>query len=104
MDKNMYNFSNRIKNLREQTGLTQTDLAKKLSITRSSVNAWEMAISAPSTQYIVELSKLFSVTTDHLLGLDDGVVIRTDGLSKDEISVILNTIKCFRKSTANKNN
>ena len=45
-----------IKNLRQQSGLTQSDLAKRLNITRSSVNAWEMGISIPSTQYIVELA------------------------------------------------
>ena len=40
----------RIKLLRDQRGMTQTELAKRLGITRSSVNAWEMGISVPSTQ------------------------------------------------------
>ena len=47
-------ISDKIKILREQKGLTQAALAKKLGITRSSVNAWEMGISVPSTQYVVE--------------------------------------------------
>ena len=98
MQKNMYNFSDRIKNLREQTNLTQADLAKKLNITRSAVNAWELGLSAPSTAFVVELAKLFSVTTDYLLGLDDCVTIRTDGLTKSEVSAIMNTIKCFHNS------
>ena len=33
--------------------MTQADVAKKLGITRSSVNAWEMGISVPSTMYLV---------------------------------------------------
>ena len=37
----------RIKSLREKRDLTQSDLARKLGITRSSVNAWEMGISVP---------------------------------------------------------
>ena len=53
-----------IKNLRQQSGLTQSDLAKRLNITRSSVNAWEMGISIPSTQYVVELAELFKVFGD----------------------------------------
>ena len=46
-------IAERIKYLRERSGMTQAGLAKVLGITRSSVNAWEMGISVPSTQYIV---------------------------------------------------
>ena len=59
--------ADRIKDLREQKNWTQADLAKLLGITRSSVNAWEMGISVPSTQYVVELANLFKVSTDYLL-------------------------------------
>lgn len=59
-------IADRIKKLRQQFGLTQFDLAKKLNITRSSVNALEMGISIPSTQYIVELAELFKVSTDYI--------------------------------------
>ena len=58
-------IADRIKKLRQQFGLTQSDLAKKLNITRSSVNAWEMGISVPSTQYVVELAGIFKVSTDY---------------------------------------
>ena len=96
MDKTMYGFSDRLKDLRSKMNLTQADLAKKLSLTRASVNAWEMGLSAPSTPFIVELSRLFNVSTDYLLGLDDTAVIRTDDLSDEEIAVIMNTVQCFR--------
>ena len=48
--------SERIKQLREKNNLTQSSLAKKLNVTRSSVNAWEMGISVPSTSLIVDLA------------------------------------------------
>ena len=66
--------ADRIKALREQKGLTQTDLSNQLGITRSSVNAWEMGISVPSTQYIVELAHIFKVSTDYLLGVDTSAI------------------------------
>ena len=47
-------IADRIKSLRENQNKTQSELAKQLGITRSSVNAWEMGISVPSTQYIVK--------------------------------------------------
>lgn len=81
-------IAERIKFLREQKSYTQTDLAKKLGITRSSVNAWEMGISVPSTQYIVELSTLFSVSTDYLLGVEKTSSIDTTGLNEKDIEIL----------------
>ena len=80
--------SDRIKFLREQKNYTQTDLAKKLGITRSSVNAWELGISVPSTQYIVELSNIFSVSTDYLLGVKKTSSIDISGLTQGDIEMI----------------
>lgn len=68
-------IAEKIKLLRENSGLSQKALADKLGITRSSVNAWELGISVPSTQYIVELATLFKVSTDYLLNVSNKKVI-----------------------------
>ncbi len=81
-------IAERIKYLRERSGMTQAGLAKVLGITRSSVNAWEMGISVPSTQYIVELAGLFKVSTDYLLGLGSSATISLDGLTESDIQVL----------------
>jgi transcriptional regulator with XRE-family HTH domain len=81
-------IAERIKYLRERSGMTQTGLAKLLGITRSSVNAWEMGISVPSTQYIVELAGLFKVSADYLLGLGSSATISLDGLTEGDIQVL----------------
>ena len=78
----------RLKKLREQNAMTQTELAKKLGITRSSVNAWEMGVSIPSTQKIVELALLFQTSTDYLLGLDDEKTLSLRTLTDKEIELI----------------
>ena len=52
----------RIKELRERSGLTQTELAKKMGVTRSSVNGWEMGVSIPSIMKLVELAMLHKKT------------------------------------------
>ena len=93
----MFGFSNRLKNLREKLGITQSELARRLSLTRSSVNSWEMGIAVPSTPFIVELARLFSVTTDYLLGLDETMTIHTDGLSEREISLLLDMLDYFHR-------
>ncbi len=81
-------IADRIKVLREQQNKTQSELAKQLGITRSSVNAWELGISVPSTQYIVELSNIFNVSTDYLLGVDTTSSISVAGLSDEDIELI----------------
>ncbi len=81
-------IADRIKNLREQQNKTQTELAKQLGITRSSVNAWEMGISVPSTQYIIELANIFQVSTDYLLGVNTTSSVNVAGLSDKDIELI----------------
>lgn len=86
----------KIKILREKYGITQSMLAKKLGITRSSVNAWEMGLSIPSTQYIVELALIFNVSTDYLLGLKNTSTVSVEGLSDREIASIVEIIECYK--------
>lgn len=85
----------KIKELRERAGYSQSALAKKLAVTRSSVNAWEMGISTPTTQYVVEMAKLFHVSTDFILGVDDSKSISLDGLTEKEINIIYSLLDYF---------
>ena len=86
----------KIKQLREGNNLTQTALAKKLNVTRSSVNAWEMGISIPSTSLIVELAKLFHVSTDYLLGLNETSTLDISFLNDKEILMLSELIQYFK--------
>lgn len=86
----------KIKTLREKRGITQSELANQLGITRSGVNAWEMGISTPSTQYIIILAKFFNVSTDYLLGLSDTATISVEGLSDREIASLTEIIECYK--------
>ena len=86
----------KIKQLREENNLTQSALAKKLNVTRSSVNAWEMGISVPSTALLVELAKLFQVSTDYLLGLEHKATLDITALNDEEILILYNLIQYFK--------
>ena len=94
-------IAERIKNLREQEGLTQTELAKQLNITRSSVNAWEMGISVPSTQYIVELAEIFDVSTDYLLGVNHSATVSVAGLTEEDVLVVHGLISHLKEKNKN---
>ena len=91
----------RAKYLREQKGMTQAELAKQLGITRSSVNAWEMGISVPSTQYIVEIANLFKVSTDYILGVDDSASINIAGLTERDIQIVHSLIDHLKGKNEN---
>jgi transcriptional regulator with XRE-family HTH domain len=85
-------ISERIKELREQSKMTQTELANKIGITRSSVNAWEMGVSVPSVQYLFELVRIFKISSDYLLGLDDSISVSIGHLGPDERKYVLDLV------------
>lgn len=89
-----------IRSLREQAGYSQAELAKKLGVTRSSVNAWESGLSAPTAVYIIELSKLFHVPSDYILGLDNTMQLNLSPFSEKEISILYSLINYFSKNNA----
>lgn len=97
MSKELLSLADRIKSLRERAGLTQAEIARQLGISRSGVNAWEMGLSVPSTQYIVELAKRFDVSTDYLLGMENTSSVSVKGLTQKQVSVLLDTIECFKE-------
>lgn len=80
--------ADRIKDLRELNRMTQAELARQLGITRSSVNAWEIGISVPSTQYIVELAQTFGVSTDYLLCVESTATICVAGLNEEDLRLV----------------
>lgn len=90
----------RIKSLREQNGMTQAALARKLNVTRSSVNAWEMGIAVPSTAILIEIAQLFHVSTDFLLELQDTATLDVSELNDSEI-LLLEKLASYFRSTRN---
>lgn len=90
--------ADRIKALREENQMTQAELARRLSITRASVNAWEMGISVPSTQYIVELADIFHISTDYLLDVDRSASISIAGLTEADVRIVYALVEHLRRS------
>lgn len=64
-------FKNRLKELREEKGLTQNELSKLISASQSKIAMWETGNRDPNSEDIIYLSKLFEVTTDYILGCDN---------------------------------
>ena len=60
-------ISEKIVHLRKLNGLSQEDLAEKLQVSRQAISRWEMGTAKPDANNILQISKLFGVTTDYLL-------------------------------------
>ena len=86
-------MADRIRDLRELHNMTQSDTAKKLGITRSSVNAWEMGISVPSVRYIVQLARLFHVSADYILGIEHEMTLDISGLDEESVKVLTGMVQ-----------
>lgn len=54
-----------------------------------------MGLSTPTTPYIVEIAKIFRVSTDYLLGLERQRAVILDGCSNTEIELIYKLLKYF---------
>lgn len=60
-------LAEKIMTLRKRAGWSQEELAAQLGVSRQSVSKWEGAQSVPDMQKVVQMSRLFGVTTDYLL-------------------------------------
>ena len=80
--------ADRIKALREARGWTQAELARRLNITRNGVNSWEQGLSMPSPACLVDLAKLFSVSTDYLLGVERLETVNVTGLDGKDVAML----------------
>ena len=63
-------FSEKITSLRKAHGWSQEDFAEKLNVSRQAISRWENDSALPDALNILQISKLFGVTTDYLLNDD----------------------------------
>lgn len=68
-------LSKKIKEYRQQNGLTQKDLAEKLFVSRSAVAKWEQGKGIPSKDILSNLCLIMNCTKDELLNEDEAVII-----------------------------
>jgi transcriptional regulator with XRE-family HTH domain len=64
----------KIHQLRTNNGWSQEQLAMRITVSRQAISKWELGESVPDVDNIVQLSKIFGVTTDYLLTDDDDIV------------------------------
>ncbi len=90
-------LGHRISELRLARNWSQVELGKRLDVAKQTVSNWENDNIQPSIEMLIRLSRLFGVTTDYLLGLEQTPRISVEGLSTDVIAHLSLLIEDFKK-------
>ena len=93
-------IGSRIARLREQNGLSQADLAKRMNISRAGIQSWECGANCPSTDNLISLAKIFHVSTDYLLDIDAVNTVNLDSYSPHKQSLIFRLLQYFDESAS----
>lgn len=67
----MEGLGERIRDLRNEKGISQPQLAEKIGVSNAVISYWENNINEPKATYIKLLSEFFNVSPSYLLGLSD---------------------------------
>lgn len=64
-------FAERLKELREEKGLSQMKLSKETGLSQSAIARWELSQSEPTASAIIVLCEYFNESADYILGIKD---------------------------------
>lgn len=76
--------------------MSQIALAKQLGVSKSVISSYENDIHLPPYDVLLQISRLFGVSTDYLLGASNNRTINVDGLTDPQIeavTIIVNELK-----------
>ena len=81
-------FSERLKDLRKQAGLTQVNVAERLGVSQPAYASWERGIKKPTQENLVKIAQVLNVSVDYLVGNSEE---RTDELDNIELLIRINS-------------
>ncbi len=64
-------FKDNLKLLRQEKGIGQVELAKKLGVSKGIISLWENGLREPTMNSLIEMAKFFDVSIDYLVGLSN---------------------------------
>ena len=99
----MVDFSQRLKQLRTSKHLTQNQVADRIGVTASMVSSYETDIRLPSYDVLIKIARLFGVTVDYLLCLDDKRLIDISGLTDKEAAVVCDMVNLLQNRNGSQN-
>lgn len=92
----------KIKELRTQRDISQIALAKQLGVSKSVISSYENEVHYPPYDVLLQMARLFGVSTDYLLGATRNKMINVDGLTDKQIESITKIVEELK--TTNRGN
>lgn len=92
----IFDFGYRLRELRENKSLTQTQVAKRLSLSKTTISGYENNIKTPSLDVLAKLSILYGVSSDYILGLENRKMLQIDGLTVSQEDIVKILVKEFK--------
>lgn len=96
----MYDFGLLLRQLREKSGLTQEQLAKKINRTKTVISKYENNQQSPTLDTLIEMAVIFNVSLDYLAGIDNKNAISLQGLTPRQENILQILSNEFRKIKA----
>ena len=81
--------------LRKEKGWSQEKLAEQINVSRQSISKWESGQVLPEIEKIIELSRIFQVTTDYLLLDENSEKSSTTVILKEDKDKYYKEVKSF---------
>lgn len=92
----MVNMGEKLKSLRLEKNLTQKQLANRIGLAISAVSSYESGSRYPSYEVLIQLARIFHVSTDYLLGITDKRNLDVTGLDDCEIELVSQLVDKLR--------
>ncbi len=94
----MQDFGKRVKELRQRAGLTQQQLAERILVSKAAISNYELYERNPSPEILIKLARVFHVSTDYLLGIEEKTqVLDVSDLTNEDVEVLEQTAALLRK-------
>ena len=96
-DEQVYDFGVRLRQLREERGLSRSALAKKLGVSKETIYRYENNIQSPSLDRTKQLAVTLRTSVDYLIGLDNEYTVKFPGISKEQREALEHFLQVFIK-------
>ena len=91
----MVDLGNKLKQLRIDKGFSQSELARRVDITKSMISSYENSMRLPSYDVLLKMARCFHVSTDYLLGVSSKKTLDVSDLTDRQTEIISRLIDEF---------
>lgn len=98
----IYDFGLRLKELREAKSLSQSDVAKRLDVTRSTISGYECNTITPSVEQLVRMAVLYNASLDFIMGMENRSYLYLDDLSESQQRAVLDVVDRLKQEFKSK--